>query len=615
MTANFKPLSSLSVLLLLACSGTPDATPGGVVGLSEPGTAAGAVNSENGQTATGPGAVDPATGLPVAPGAVDPATGLPVAPGAGQGATGANPAAPVDPANPVQPIPGQAPGELPNGCAEAKAPILTSRQLTPKQYGNIVSDLFKVDSATAKSFTGNPLGTLDEVAVERRSNAAEEVARAAVANLAAWAPCTTGDAACAAQVIDSIGTRAYRRPLTDTERTQMQTLFDAGNAENGFEMGVEWLLTGLLQSPHFLYQFAKPAAGEVAGQVTQLEPYELASRLSLFVWDTLPDDELMQAAAGGLLADQAMVSTQLNRMVQHPNFKRGVESFYSGWLKLKAFEELARQDDALTADLTLTLAESLLRGATSVYDTPAPTLESLMTGDTYYMDAEMRSFYGLEGGGAELEPVQLAGEGRHGLLTHPSLMALLARPTETSPINRGLFVQGTILCNEVPHPPEDLAIPNLSPPSPDRTTRDRLSEHTENPGCAGCHAIIDPPGFALENYDFVGRYRAVESGKAVDTSGTLVSAGDVGGPFANGAELLARIANSAQAKTCFAQQYLSHALLRPLTTEPADQCALDNITRSFAPTGDLRQLVVAIAGTDSFRMRATEAASAAGVNQ
>lgn len=487
------------------------------------------------------------------------------------------------------------------------APPLNARLLTPAQYDNVVDDLLKVRDRPAKHFGGGVAAKLDEVAVEQRVNAANAVAAQAVANLSAWSPCmppAVDAVTCGAQLIDRLGPAAFRHPLSAEERAQLQRLFDAGLAEKDFATGVDWLLTGLLQAPDFLYQFAKPKSREVAGQVVPLDSYELASRLSFFVWNSAPDDALYAAAATGALSDLTELGTELERMLEDARFERGVSSFYSDWLGLEGFREVARDEAALTSEVSDSLVRSILMSATSLYASAAPNFQSLFSGESYFMDDSLRTFYGLSGSGQELVLTALPDEGRRGLLTHPALMTLLARPDRSDPIARGLFVQRALLCNDIPPPPPNLLIPELSPVADGLSTRTRLEQHTERGVCAACHDMIDPPGFALEAYDEVGRFRSVDHGVPVDTSGNMPEGTDVAGAFATGSELLDRLAASSDVKRCFSKRYLTFALARSL--QQADDCSLWQVSESFAQTGDLKQLIAAVVKTDAFRLRAAE---------
>jgi hypothetical protein len=220
------------------------------------------------------------------------------------------------------------------------------------------------------------------------------------------------------------------------------------------------------------------------------------------------------------------------------------------------------------------------------------------------MNAALRGFYGLPGAGTAFVATDMPGQERRGVLTHPGLMALLARPAESNPISRGLFLRKVIMCQDMPPPPAGVAIPPLPPITPGLSTRDRLDQHVKAPLCASCHNLIDPPGFALENFDWVGRHRTGDSGRPVDTSGTMSDAGDLEGAFAKGEELLGRIAESGDVKACFAQKYFEYAVSRTTTSE--DACSIDALKKSFLPSGDLKELALSIAGSDSFRYRLSE---------
>jgi hypothetical protein len=491
-------------------------------------------------------------------------------------------------------------------CSAPRAPALHGRLLSPSQYENSVEDLLKVADHPARELGGGIAARLDEVEVERRANAAAAIAGKAASSMASWAPCTPANdvAACADQVVEQLGMAAFRHPLAENERAQLRQLFDAGQKEKDFATGVEWLLTGLLQAPDFLYQLSKPAAAEVAGQVVPLGDYELASRLALFVWDSAPDAALLDAAGTGELRQVPGIEAELTRLMSDTRFSRGISAFYRDWLGFEGFKEVARDEPALTTEVLVDMQASLLKSATELYRSAAPNIESLFTGPSYFLSDKLRAFYGLTGGSAALDSVELPNQQRRGILTHPALMTLLARPNASDPIARGLFVQRTLLCHEIPPPPPGIAIPPLAPLMSGLSTRKRLEQHTVQPLCQSCHDQIDPPGFALESYDAVGRFRTQDGGQPVDTSGTLSSGTDVDGAFASGSELLDRIAQSADVKRCFARHYLTFALERDLSNE--DACSLSAVGDGFAGSGDLKQLIAMVARSDAFRLRTSE---------
>jgi hypothetical protein len=509
--------------------------------------------------------------------------------------------------------PGGGAAGMPNCTAPSAAPAHV-RLLTPSQVDHALDDLFQVTGAFAsdpQNGFGNTANavfkTLDVTEVKARADVAARAAQQAAAGLAKWSPCTPpagGDAsACEQQIIDKIGERAYRRPLGSDERAQMKALFDAGIKEKDFVTGVEWFLAGVLQSPDFLYQIVKPVPGEIPGQVQPLGAHEYASRLAFFLWDGPPDDALIAGAEE--LLDPSMREAQLTRIMADPKFKRGVERFYGHWFHIEAFDTVARNAAGFDFSVVQALSTSLMMSATELYAGPSPNISSLLSGETFYMNDVLRKFYGVSGSSTGFTLTALPGQKRHGVLTHPGLMAALARPGQSFPISRGLFVLRKLFCIEVPLPPQGLEIPLLEPVKDGLSSRAQLEAHTENQICAGCHNLIDPPGFALENFDEVGRYRTMDHGVAVDSSGTIEVESDIDGAFASGEELLAKLATSVDVRSCFASHYLNFALSRT-ETEAGDKCSATQLGRTFAASGDLKQLAQAVAQSDSFTLRQAE---------
>ncbi len=511
-------------------------------------------------------------------------------------------------------------------CSTPQTSALHARLLSPSQYDNTVQDLLQIGGNPSKTYyvTGGETAQLDQVAVGHRADAAAAIAAQASATLSAWSPCvppTVPAATCEQQIIDQVGMRAYRHPLSGAERAQLQALFDAGVKAKDFATGVDWFLTGLLQTPDFQYQLVRPATTEQVGQVLPITGYEMASRLSYFVWNTMPDTTLFAAAAASDgLGTPRSIQDQVNRMVQDPSrLTRGVSAFYSNWLTLDSFAEVQRSDPAFTVDVALSLGQSLLLGATQLYAMPSPNISALFTGQTYYMNKTLQAYYGLSGAGtAAYTATDMPGQHRSGLLTHPALLALNARPQKTAPINRGMFVLTKLMCIPLQLPVGFTPPPTPDAPTPGMTTRQELEVTHVQTACAGCHNMIDPPGFALEGFDQFGRVRTTDNGQPVDTSGKIINSGagtsvnsnDLDGVFADGNEFISRIATSSIVKACFAQQYLEHAISGDVGTvvAPEQQCSVNSVSTSFAKSGDLKGLVGLVAATDSFRLRRSEGA-------
>jgi hypothetical protein len=490
-------------------------------------------------------------------------------------------------------------------CSQPRASTAHLRVLTESQYNNSVLDIFQIAGSSAKG----PGPSLDDVSLEQRADLAASLATQAIANLPNWAPCTppaTGSAAtCEQQFIDKIGAKAYRRPLSTAERTDLKTLFDAGIREKDFNTGVEWFLIALLQSPEFVYEVIRPAPSEQPGEVRPLDGYELASRLAYFIWDGPPDDLLTSAAANNDGADPSKWSAQITRMLQDTRFSRGVAQFYTRWLNLNAFGELARNASGFDHNVANALSTSLLMSATQLYSSASPNISDLFSGDKYYLNDVLGNFYGVSGTGTAFTAVSMAGESRRGILTHPGMMALMARPEQSYPIGRGLFLLRKVLCQVVRPPPAGVVIPPFPPVKTGVSTREALEMLTGSQFCQDCHAMINGAGFAFESFDEVGRFRMMDQGKPVNTSGSLAIGKDTDGAFAAGDQLLARLADSKDVRSCFAEAYLDFALSKPVT-DPADGCSIQALGTTFGASGDLKQLVSSVAGSDSFRLRLAE---------
>lgn len=496
-------------------------------------------------------------------------------------------------------------GSGPVDCAQPQAAAVRLTALSESQFNNSVLDILQVPGAPAAG-----LGeAFDDVSLEQRANVAANVAAQAAANLAAWAPCTppaSGSAAsCEDQIIDNIGAKAYRHPLSDAERAELKKLFDAGVAEKDFTTGVEWFLTGLLQSPDFVYQVVRPDGSETPGEIRPLSAHEYATRLAYFIWDGPPDDPLIAAATNNELSDPTQREAHVSRMMQDQRFSRGVAQFYTRWLKLDGFREAARDVVEFDQTVVTALSTSLLMSATELYKTPNPNIASLFSGDTYYLNDVLGTFYGVSGTGPDFQATAMTGQSRRGILTHPALMALLSRQDESFPIGRGLFVLRNVLCAVVPALPPDFTPPQQPEFEEGVSTRQRLEQHTADKFCQGCHRMINPAGFVFEAFDEVGRFRTTDHGNPIDTSASFALEMDVDGTYATGDEFLAKLSESKAMRACFAGKYLDFAV-RNQVTDPANACSIQAIAQSFGASGDLKQLVASVAASDSFRMRFAE---------
>jgi hypothetical protein len=293
----------------------------------------------------------------------------------------------------------------------------------------------------------------------------------------------------------------------------------------------------------------------VADEVVPLDNWEMAARLSYFLWRSMPDAELFRAAAAGELTEPANVAAQARQMLGDPRVADTVWSFHEQWLGVKHAAQVEKDSTAF-ADFTPQIA-SLMYDETRAFvdyviwqsDARLPTL---LSSNTTFRNAALSAFYGDSNVlGSALEPVSLTE--RPGILAQGSFLATHAKPTETHPIERGLFVREKLFCQTPPPPPDDVNT-DLPPLQPGLTTRERLEQHRADPACAGCHTLFDPIGLGLENYDATGRWRDTDNGDTIDASGTL-SGTDVDGDFVGPVELANRLTQSAQVSDCVMRQW------------------------------------------------------------
>jgi len=349
------------------------------------------------------------------------------------------------------------------------------------------------------------------------------------------APATEGP--CAREILAGLARRAYRRPVTDTDLETLLGFYETGRAERDFEAGIQKALERLLVAPEFLFRIERDPVDIAPGTAYRLTDLELASRLSFFLWSSIPDEELLGVAEEGRLRQPAVLEAQVRRMLADPQATALVDDFASQWLQLGRISGVTPDtdvffefDENLRADMereTKLFLRSQLREDRSLLD--------LLTANYTFVNERLAGHYGLSGVyGERFRRVTFPNDDRGGLLGHASLLTLTAYPTRTSPVLRGKWVLDNILGMPPPPPPSD--VPDLAENRGGGvvlTVRERMEQHREDPACAGCHRIMDPPGFALENFDAIGRWRTVdEADQPIDASGVLGDGTPVDGPAA-----------------------------------------------------------------------------------
>jgi len=323
----------------------------------------------------------------------------------------------------------------------------------------------------------------------------------------------------------------------------------------------------------------------------------------------MPDDELFAAAAGGGLATADDLRAQAERMLDDPRAGEAIASFHMQWLKLEklpALEKSAVAYPSFVPELRDAMAAETARFADHVIREDDGRLATLLTASYSFLDGPLFALYGVTPPADHdpMEPVALDPTQRSGILTHASLLATHAHVDQSSPVHRGVLVRENFLCQQLSPPPPDVDVvpPDLDP---NASTRERFEQHRTDPACAGCHELIDPLGFGFEHYDGIGAYRAEEAGKAIDASGEIVG-GDAADPAFDGViELGQMLAESEQVRTCVAQQWFVYGFGR--TRGDGDDCSFDAMYTAFAESDhDIRELLLAMVATDSFRHRRLE---------
>ena len=507
------------------------------------------------------------------------------------------------------------PGASPQctGIQPGAAPL---RRLTHAEYELTLRDLCGEDQHPASSFPPEEesLGftnqatsqVVTQLLAEHYMKAAEKIAERAVARLPELLPCDAADGeACGEAFIRTFGRRAWRRPLALDEIARLVELFAWGAAEDGFARGIELTLRALLTSSNFLYRVELGMPDPTAPGSVRLSPHEVAVRLSYLLWSSMPDAELDLAADEGRLTTPEEVGAQARRMLTDWRARDAVGLFAAQWLGLGKVSTLDKDQETYPdfhPGLRPLWRAETLAFVDHVVFFGEGNLEALLGAPYSMMNAELAAFYGVTGpSGADFVPVDLDPARRGGILTHASLLATYAKPNQSSPVHRGKFVRERLLCQVLPPPPNDVAI---MPPvvEPGLSTKQRFSQHSDDPACSGCHDLMDPIGFGFEHYDAIGLWRDVDQGVTVESTGEVVAAGDAQGSFDGAVELGQMLADSEEVRRCLTTQWFRWGYGR--AESPADDCAVEGADEAFRVSGnDITELLVALTQTDAFLYR------------
>ncbi len=521
------------------------------------------------------------------------------------------------------------PETVPATCADelpmlAPSPLV---RLSRDEYRNTIADLFgeprpevvlPADEVNGL-FRANAVAPVSRLHVETYAEAASAIALSVDVDSLLSCDADADPFVCLTAFVDRFAPRVYRRPLTEAERALTDALIDAALGEAALEEATRLVVEALLQSPQFLYRIEDvDPAGTRA-----LSDHELASRLSYFLWDTMPDEALLAAAEAGELSDAASLEAHARRMIDSPRALPVMVDFHLSWLGLTDIESIDKDpdlfpewDESLRASM-VTETELLL---THLLRSGDGRLSTLLTTEESIVDERLAALYGAE----RIDPAESslltpedaealppgffparmpAGE-RAGIFTQASVLSTLAKHNQTAPVSRGAFVLERILCVELGQPPPSVM---ADPPEPDPslTAREQYRQHSEDPACSGCHQLIDPVGFSFESYDAIGRYRTVDpGGHPVDASGHIaLEEGELA--FEGAVELAAAIGDGPEAADCFSRQWFRYALSR--NEDEAEACLMDDLRGALVDSGgDIRELVIAVVRSPAFRFAAPD---------
>ncbi|HEY7185128.1 MAG TPA: DUF1592 domain-containing protein, partial [Vicinamibacterales bacterium] len=418
--------------------------------------------------------------------------------------------------------------------------------------------------------------------------------------------------ACATKILTRLARRAYRQPVTKAQLEPILQMYEEGRKQGTFDRGVQRGLERILASPLFAFRVERDPEGAVAGSAYRVPDVELASRLSFFVWSSIPDDELLDLAARKKLSDPATLEQQVRRMLADERSNAIVSNFAGQWLHLRNVrsvqpnsDEFPDFDDNLRQAFrreTELLFDSLIREDRSVLD--------LLRADYTFVNERLARHYGIPGiHGSRFRRVAVTDEARKGLLGHGSVLSVTSHAERTSPVLRGKWVLENLLGLPVPPPPPDV---NQNLPTPDgeapKTLREQMAIHRANPTCATCHKVMDPVGFAMENFDVVGAWRTREPGGPIDASGQLADGRQIDGVVT----LRNAILDHPEIfVTTMTEKMMTYALGRGV--EASDMPAVRRVVREAAKQDyRLSSIVMGIVKSVPFQMRSALGDQASG---
>ncbi len=517
--------------------------------------------------------------------------------------------------------PAPAPPVLTGPVGSAIASPSAAQRLTKSQYAAAIRDLFGPEVIVPPALEpdvaidgfdsiGASSSTISARGVEQYEAAAfaigNQVAESEklLGRVLSCKPASADDAACARTFASALGPRVYRRPLTEPELSQIALVITtSGKTLGSFNKGISYGISRMLQAPYFLYRSSVGEADPENPGQKRYTGYELATRLSFFIWNSIPDDALLEAARSGALGSYEGVGKEVARMLASPKARDGVRNFVREWLHLGELDLLqkdAKLFTTFTPDLGPAAREETLRVFEDlVFDRDADIREVMTTRRTF-VTAKLASMYQLPApaaaGAAGFAPIDLPADGlRSGLLGQLSILSLYAHPTSSSATLRGKFVREKLLCMTIPPPPVNLNTALPEPNDKAKTLRDRVQIHFVQPGCSSCHQMTDPIGLGLEQFDGIGRARTKENGAVIDPTG------DLDGVSFDGPRGLARaIHDHPRFPGCISKKVYQYAM--GSSPDKAQEPTITALTERFGASGyRLKALIALVATSPAFR--------------
>jgi len=478
------------------------------------------------------------------------------------------------------------------------------------EYAMVEQSLVDVSVGTMPGMTTLP--HLHELSITGPTNAAGVSDTPSRRKIFSCRPTSgTDEIPCAKQIISTLSRQAFRRPVTDNDLENLLSFYQSGRNKGNFESGIRTVIQAIIANPEFVFRFEREPANVIPGKNYRISDLELASRLSFFLWSSTPDDQLITLASQGKLKDPVVLEKQVRRMLADPRSDALTANFAGEWLHLQNLKtvnpdlfEFPNFDRSLANSMkreTELLFDNIMREDRSVLD--------LVTANYTFVDERLAKHYGIPNIlGSRFRKVALTDPNRFGLLGHGSVLTLTSTAIRTSPVQRGKYVMEVLL--GTPPPAKPANVPELPENADSRTghvakplsVRERMEEHRSNPACAGCHKMMDPIGFALENFDPVGVWRVNDSGFRIDAAGQMFDGAKLDGP----SSLRQAILNHSDAFIeTFTENLLAYGLGRVL--EPYDEPVVRSIDKEAAKSNNrFSTFVLGIVKSIPFQMRRAE---------